>query len=129
MCRSSNGLVPCKPCLSCQATRHCGLKFQNYDTLFKIQEKWRNVIANHHQKWASMTFSHYKSTATCMYSNSKHVTNFQALYQTITHFRSLLSLLISFMRVFIVRFSLLGNEPFKLCSSNTLHLKGIYYHY
>ena len=26
-----------------------GSKFRNYGTIFKIQEKWRNVIANHHR--------------------------------------------------------------------------------
>ena len=45
----SNGFVLCKPCLSCQATRHCGSKFRNYNTLFKIQEKRRNMDANRHR--------------------------------------------------------------------------------
>ena len=48
-CTLSNGFVLCKPCLSCQAARHCGSKFRNYNTLFKIQEKWRNMNANRHR--------------------------------------------------------------------------------
>ena len=47
--RQAMGLYHGKPCLSCQATRHCESKFRNHDTLFKMQDKWRNVIANHHR--------------------------------------------------------------------------------
>ena len=47
MCTLSNGFVLYKPCLSCQTAEHRESKFQNYNTLFKVQEKWWNVITNH----------------------------------------------------------------------------------
>ena len=71
---------------------------------------------------------HSHKVTTWGYLYSKHVTNFKALcikpLLKWTYFHSLLSLLISFVHVFIARFSLLSNKPFLLCSSNTLHLKG-----
>ena len=45
----SDGFVHCNPCLSYLVTAHCGSKFWNYDTLFKIQEKWWNVNVMYHQ--------------------------------------------------------------------------------
>ena len=101
-CTLSNGFV----LLSLVSLRHS--KFRNYNTLFKIQEKWRNILdrCDFHK-----------------INTSVHVTNSITLFKPLwTYFRSPLSML---MRVF----RLLGNEPSSFVPVILLHSEGPYYHY